>query len=558
MKNIKYSFLSVMAVAMTFFSCADTMDWEIDPEFDRCFSATTLSVTPGETDAEVTFNDGMMKTKGAEAFEIQVAPVVSITSEEDWETSSSVLLYETDKSPFTVTGLIGSTEYYLRIRAISSQKKASNWVKYATDTKDFFKTLQEQIMYDVADTDRGEDFITVTWDATKEVTHLTVSDGSEDVEPTVIQLSDTDKANGKYTLTGLNPSTTYTIAIYLNEAKRGQVSVSTAAKMPAANVKYTLDPSATVIDQVLIDNLAEQAKATAEDPNNYSVTIGINAGQKLDFKGVSEDGSPSNIKIPTGMSITFFGLAGGDKPTLTFKKNIDVAGSHAFIKFQNVNIIEGGAGYFLNQSSAATVEEFSIDDCYVSGFATTFFRIQNSGSTKVINKLSLTNSIFKNIASGYSFIHMDTDGIGGSIINNIYIDGCTFNGVVKNGKCFIYSEKATMSGDITIKNSTFYNSVGNNQYFIDFNADTFGCKSINIEYCIFGLQPDTATKNIRANVVPTVVESYATADFYKKIVGLVWLEFTSDQLFVDPANDDFHFNAGTTDMKIGDPRWYNN
>ena len=152
---------------------------------------------------------------------------------------------------------------------------------------------------------------------------------------------------------------------------------------------------------------------------------------------------------------------------------------------------------------------------------------------------------------------MDTDGAGGSIINNIYIDGCTFNGVVKNGKCFIYSEKATMNGSIAIKNSTFYNCVGINQYFIDFNSTSYGCASINIEYCIFGLQPDNVTKNIRASVLPTVVESYATADFYKNISGLVRLEFTSDELFVDPANDDFHFNAGTTDMKIGDPRWYN-
>lgn len=556
MKNIKYLIIAAISLLGALSSCSDKMDWEIDPEFDRCFSLTSISVTPGMTDAEITFDAATMKNKGAESFLIELTSE-GLSSDEEWDTSDKVMRFETDASPYTVEGLVGNTEYYLRMRAVSSQKKASNWVYYATDTKTTFKTLQEQIMNDVADADRGEDYITVTWDATKEVTHLTVSDGTEGVEPTVIYLDDTDKANGRYTITGLNPATAYTIAIYFNDAKRGQVSASTAAKMPTADFKYTLDPSATSIDQVLIDELVAKAQAVADNPNNYSITIGINAGQEVQFCGQSEDGSPANIKIPSGLSVTFFGLAGGEKPTLKFVKNIDVAGSHAYVKFQNVNIVDGGAGYFLNQSTACTVEEFTLDDCTVSGFGTTFFRIQNSGSAKIINKLYLNNSIFTSIASGYSFIHMDTDGSGGSIINNIFIDGCTFNAVVKNGKCFIYSEKATMNGDILIKNSTFYNCIGNSQYIIDFNDASYGCNSISLEKCLFSLQPDNITsKTIRANVTVNTIDCYATTDFYKNILGLAWLDFTSDELFVDPANGDFHFKSGTTDMRIGDPRWY--
>lgn len=556
MKKIKYSVFAVFSLAVTLFSCSDTMDWDVDPEFDRCFSATKLSISAGTTDAVVSFDDGTMKSKGAESFQIEVTSD-ALTYDEEWDNSSNVLRFETTESPFTITGLIGDTEYSLRIRAISSQKTSSKWVHYATDTKTTFKTQAEQIMYDITDADRDENQITVKWDATKEVTHLTVSDGTEGEEPVTIVLDDEAKANGRYTVTGLNPSTAYTFTIYFNSAKRGQVSASTAAKMPSADFKYTLDPSATAIDQVLIDGLATQAQAVAEDPSNYSVTIAINAGQEVLFQGLSEDGTPANIKIPSGMSVTFFGLAGGEKPMLKFGKNIDVTGSHAYIKFQNVNIVDGGAGYFLNQSSACTVEEFTLDDCTISGFATTFFRIQNSGSAKIINKLYLNNSIFASIASGYSFIHMDTDGKGGSIINNIFIDGCTFNAVVKDGKCFIYSEKATMNGDIFIKNSTFYNCVGSNQYFIDFNDTSYGSNSIVLERCLFSKQPDETTgKTIRANVQVNTTDCYATTDFYKKISGLVWLDFASDELFVDPAIGDFHFKSGTTDMKIGDPRWY--
>ena len=61
-----------MLLAATLVSCTDKMDWDIDPTLDRCFSATSLSVDPTDTEAEVTFDAGMMKANGAEKFEIQV------------------------------------------------------------------------------------------------------------------------------------------------------------------------------------------------------------------------------------------------------------------------------------------------------------------------------------------------------------------------------------------------------------------------------------------------------------------------------------------------------
>ena len=70
------------------------------------------------------------------------------------------------------------------------------------------------------------------------------------------------------------------------------------------------------------------------------------------------------------MSVTFFGLAGGDAPTINLDKNFDVAGSHAFIKFQNVKLEENGAGYFINQSKACTISEFTLEDCEVSNMKT--------------------------------------------------------------------------------------------------------------------------------------------------------------------------------------------
>ena len=72
MKRLKYSLGVLLTLAATFVSCSDKMDWEVDPTLDRCFSATSLSVSTSSTEAEVAFDASMMKTKGAEKFEIQI------------------------------------------------------------------------------------------------------------------------------------------------------------------------------------------------------------------------------------------------------------------------------------------------------------------------------------------------------------------------------------------------------------------------------------------------------------------------------------------------------
>ena len=368
-------------------------------------------------------------------------------------------------------------------------------------------------------------------------------------------MTDEEKAAGKYTLGGLNPTSTYTITIYKNDVKRGQLQVTTPAAMPAANFKYSLASDVTVISQDLIDEIAEKAKAAAGNETNYSATIGIPAGAKVALYGINDsDGGKTNVTIPDGMSVTFFGLAGGDAPTINLDKNFDIAGSHAFIKFQNVKLEENGAGYFINQSKACTVSEFTLENCEVSNLKTSFFRLQGSDA-KSIGKLTLKNSIFTKLCADYGFIHVDA-GSGAGHVDNVEIDGCTFNSICVTGKVFIFSKKTDMQ-DITIKNSTFYNCNGNGQYFVDFNTDTFGPSTFTIENCIFGKSADEATnKNIRSKTPATVANSFRTTDFFKVIKGVNDTEFSSTQLFKDPANGDFTIKAGTLKEKAGDPRWY--
>lgn len=558
MKSIKniLGTASMMALALSATSCTDGNDWDVDGSLSRLFglNGDKITVETAETSATVTFSAFTSKTVPAPEYYVFE---VSKDSLYEGVENANIIKFGEDKSltssPVVLSGLDGDSKYYMRVKAMSSTSNESKWVYYKDGSS--FKTKAEQIFNNVEATDLFEDHVNLSWTPGAEVTHITYANANDVENIQTINLTDEEKAVGKYTLSGLQPTSTYTITIYKNDVKRGQLQVTTPAAMPAANFKYSLASDVTVISQDLIDEIAEKAKAAAGNETNYSATIGIPAGAKIALYGTNDsDGGKTNVTIPDGMSVTFFGLAGGETPTITLDKNFDIAGSHAYIKFQNVKLEENGAGYFINQSKACTVSEFTLEDCEVSNVKTSFFRIQGKDA-KSIGKLTLKNSIFTNLCAGYGFIHIDA-GSGAGHLDNVEIDGCTFNSICVTGKVFIFSKKTNMQ-DITIKNSTFYNCNGNGQYFVDFNTDSFGPNTFLIENCIFGKSADEATnKNIRSKTPATVANSFRTTDFFKVIKGVNDTEFSSTQLFTDPANGNFTIKAGTLKEKAGDPRWY--
>lgn len=546
----------MMALALSATSCTDGNDWDVDGSLSRLFglNGDKITVETAETSATVTFSAFTSKTVPAPEYYVFE---VSKDSLYEGVENANIIKFGEDKSltssPVVLSGLDGDSKYYMRVKAMSSTSNESKWVYYKDGSS--FKTKAEQIFNNVEATDLFEDHVNLSWTPGAEVTHITYANANDVENIQTINLTDEEKTAGKYTLSGLQPTSTYTITIYKNDVKRGQLQVTTPAAMPAANFKYSLASDVTVISQDLIDEIAEKAKAAAGNETNYSATIGIPAGAKVALYGTNDsDGGKTNVTIPDGMSVTFFGLAGGETPTITLDKNFDIAGSHAYIKFQNVKLEENGAGYFINQSKACTVSEFTLEDCEVSNVKTSFFRIQGKDA-KSIGKLTLKNSIFTNLCAGYGFIHIDA-GSGAGHLDNVEIDGCTFNSICVTGKVFIFSKKTDMQ-DITIKNSTFYNCNGNGQYFVDFNTDSFGPNTFLIENCIFGKSADEATnKNIRSKTPATVANSFRTTDFFKVIKGVNDTEFSSTQLFTDPANGNFTIKAGTLKEKAGDPRWY--
>lgn len=560
MKTINkfFSSLLIMFLGLSAVSCTDGNDWGLDSAFDRLFGVgeDDITVETTATTATVTFS-AMSATKDSLYFVIEVSKDSLYDDIAMGGERAKVfgLNKEIKKSPYVLTGLDGDSKYYMRIKTMSDTKNESKWVYYKDGES--FKTLAEQIFDEVLADDYTDSEVTLRWNAPADsVTNILNVQGTD---TTNYVLTETDKANQTCTFTGLTPLTTYTFIIYNGEAKRGTQTVTTTAAPPAASYTEYLDADIERFNQAVMDEIMANAQAETGSAN-VSVTIVFPADRTIDVIGDDTQSDPGALTIPDGMSVNFFGRGGGETPVLRLLKSIDIAGSHNFITFQHLKIIDDGSGanYLINQSKGCTVDKIEFNDCEVSGMKNTFFRLQGS-EAKVINNLVIDNCLMHDLGSGYSFIHVDDNGNQAVYVSNIKMTNSTFWNICVTGKTFIYSEKVNMNS-IYMEYCTFYNNNGSGQYFIDFNDKTYGPETFSVFNCVFGKTPDEATnKNIRAKIEPEVVNSYCASDFYKSkgFPNIIILDNTSDKLFVDPANADFHFKTGTIeDAGAGDPRWW--
>lgn len=561
MKTInKYLGVALMGLGLvSMSSCTDGNDWDVESAFNRLFGADEekISVTPTATTATVEFSASQPQENNSG----NIYYIIEVSKDSLYDEvamgGERATVYGEDKSitksPFEITGLDGDTEYFLRIKVMSDTKGDSKWAYY--DEGAHFKTDAEQIFAEVTADDYTDSQVTLSW-TDPNVTHIAVSVDGAEIEGSPFNLTDEEKANQSKTFTGLNQLTNYTFVIYNGEAKRGTRTVTTAAAPPAAAYTRYLETTETRLNQALFDKIVADAR-TETGEQNVSITIVFPAGSTTEIIGDDTAADPGTLKISDGVSVNFFGRGGGETPTLKLLKNFDIAGSHNFITFEHLNIVDGGAGYCINQSTACSVSEVKFTDCNVSGQATAFFRLQKDGA-KVINALTIDNCVMHDMCSGYSYIHVDANS-GDGVVKNINISNSTFYNVAPSGKMFIYSKKTNMES-INITNCTFNNNTGSGNYFIDFNDDAYGPSGdFNITNCVFGKSADDNTKNIRASKDPNVVNSFCTSDFYKQkgFPGINELDYTYDKLFVAPDEADFHFQKGTLeDYKTGDPRWW--
>lgn len=533
-------------MGLTAAACTDGNDWGVDSTFDRLFgvNADKISVTAEDLTAEVTFNS----IKGAEYYIIEVS-TDSLYDDVEMGGSHAKVFganKEITTSPYTLEGLMGDTRYYLRMKSMADGKNDSKWCYYKSGQT--FKTKAEQIFYEITDADRFEDHVNLKWNAEMEATNIVVICADEEVQN--ITLDANAKATGEITVSGLNPSTAYTFIIYNGEAKRGTVSTSTTAAMPAGDYKIQLPATMERLDQTIIDDAVAEAQA-AVGATNISITIGIPAGLVLDAYGDGSEG-PAGLTLPDGVSITFFGLPGGDTPVLNFVKSLNIKGGRNYLRFENINFTDGGCQYLINQSADATIsEDLTFTQCSFEGFDRSVIRTQGT-PVITIGSINLDNCVLTNMSkgNGYSVFQFKLDTPANQEIGSLNLNNCTFDTAQRS---FIETSASPLKNGITITNCTFYNVVQSGRYLIDANGQP---TNITLKNTILGKTYIETAKGVRTAGVITVENCLRTSDCIfasNDLKELPMGDLTSADVYADPDNHDFTLKIND---RIGDPRWF--
>lgn len=531
----------MLLASVSLASCTDGNDWGTDASYDRLFSVSTssLGVTPDATTAELKWTG----TPGSQSYIIEVSKD-SLYDAIPFNEGNSIVYGNEEltqiKSPYTMTGLDSDSKYFLRIKAVSSSKAESHWTYLENKS---FSTKAEQIMESVKNADRTSSSVTLRWEAAATVTNLVLLHKSGIVEDRT--LSADEKAEGVALFEGLSADTEYAANLYNGDIRRGYANFTTFPDAPEADVVLYLG-ARDVIDQIYMDELA------AEHPGK-TITLAL--------AGDSEYVVTEKLTVPEGMSINFFGLPGDEKTVLSFQSTIDVAGTHDFIRFKNLDLDAQNKAYLINQSAAADVNELEFDDCIIQNMATTFFRLQGTAGMKTINSLVLNNCVVRNIGSGYSFIHVDTGSAGShGVLNNLIFTNSTFYNVcATNGKCFIYSRAVNMQS-ILISDCTLNNIGSASNYFVDFSSTSFGASSFVINNTILGSTGDATLRGVRASSAPVTDATYATTDWSQTsnaVTTYISYGKSATELFTNPAAGEFYILDSSFTANVGDPRWKN-
>lgn len=591
-------------------SCVDGNDWEVTPT-NRLFGSTKGSVNPAAITADISWE----ATPSTEYYIIEVSQE-ALSNDQAMGTTTGSIVYGEDKSitksPYTLTGLLSNTEYYLRIKSMSEGKE-SRWM-YLEST---FKTLVEQILNNVAKEDIEDEAIRVTWKANLEVTHLFIQEG--EAVPIQRDITQEEAETGEALIEGLTPGTAYVISIYNDEIKRGELTVSTSmsamadseisnitktsakltwdseigkithyawcegTKTPTTSDHYTaltdeqmasgieltgLQPSTTytiavmknsyirtiqtfttnkgipagftkvVVETVdewnaaLSGNIGKVAilipestmldltitGATVEIPNTITSLLvwGVDANEdkannKPDFKtkGLKFNGSFDNIEF-----YNLHLLSNGNTGNYIIDNQGSITSNIKSIRMESCTIDEARGVFRIRNTAASTWNNCSIHDCVLTKIGDYGIFSLDGATATTFTTISLTNSTVDTPAKG--ILKSKQDGF------TVLIDKCTLYGIS-------YLMLDTQAKKVAVKVS---------------NTLLGGFKSANIKAF------DGATVTVASENVYTASDcSYEAGKSWGEMLTIPTADF-----FTTPASGDF--TVKVADYKTyGDPRW---
>ena len=537
-RNFYYILLGIFAFSVI--ACEEANEWEVDPSHDRLFRSTKFEVKEtNPTSALLSFRGVTNATKYVFDFsegDSLLFNNIVFTTELLVDTMNA---YNKEASEIKTeyralfTDLNGTTRYSVRMKAVNGDTwMESGYVQLCFDTTD------EQIFTTVTP---GTTSVSLNWQAEKTATRIeygelvkTEIEGEEAKTDTVWatphELTSTEKQAGELTIDGLKPGTNYITYIFNEKARRGSYKFKTlgSSKGTTISVKASDDINALL------------GGAPAGD-----VTLSFTGGQTYEVGEFTIPETVTNLYIAGN-------VVGGKMPVLNMTKfvfsalmdnfyvqymdivsdgksqfMIELGGSTGFknVSFEGCNISEIPRSLIRTNSGDLEVEGIVINNCFIKNVGLSGYGLLNIGKLKSLSTISITNTTLLNIGDQIMDLRVQTDKV--TFTQSIF---CNYDiNMPKLLRLDKQPKEITVTGVIfTGDNKGGKMNSGNSDY----------SKYLSFAGC------------------------YLTSDFQendKKFTDAQILKISSEELFENPKNGNFHFKPEAKfegDGKVGDPRWW--
>ncbi len=552
--------LAVVCYSLCMSSCDDHQfnDWPVDPSTSRLFLPLVFETQQvAATSLQIRYSK--VVTANRYVFEFY-KDSLEFNPANLWRTDTiyvdTLTVYKEDSTPArveyctTFEELSGSTQYSVRMMGISADGKASGYISEA------FQTKAEQLFTGVVSTTESA---TLKWTKTQRVTHLLLSEykqllnettGTTDWgydEPQRLDLTAEDIETAEKTLTDLPSGTSYRVQICNEDEVRGTYSFKTLGL--GAGVTVRIPYESETGGQIDLNTIVNKR----EDINGASnLTLEFEPGHTYDL---------TNWNLPAVDNILLTSTTSdlSDMPVLKLKR-ITPTSTIVSLQFQGVKVDAQTESYFYQPGTGKGVTSFVVEGCHFYNLNRSLFR--SSGGLNMTN-ITINNSILQTIGTtGYGLINIS----GTNTIDRIEITNTTLWDM-GDKLMDLYGG----IGDIIFKNNTLYqpqeasnkNGLGYLFNLRNGNSTPQSPNTVTIEGCILaGPNKGKALNptNRSYSYVSFSNNCYMTSDFTTGKIsyeGITELDLSSDDLFVDPVNGDFHFKSGIPSYLkvVGDPRW---
>jgi len=529
MRNLYYMLLCLLTLSVA--ACQeDANEWEYDSSYSRLFRSTKFEVIDampttvllsyrGVTDAtkyvfEFSEGDSLQFNNIVRTVEILADTLTPYRKEASLVKTEYHTLF---------SELNGSTRYSVRVKAVNEKNgMESGFIGVS------FITTNEQIFTEVIP---GVTDATLSWEEAKKVTHLRLGELREDtVWAAPYVLTDDIKAAGKTVVSGLKPGTTYYAMIYNDKIIRGTYKFKTLGSAngtiltvrPEDDVKTLLasisDPDVTLLFTGGKTYNADEIVVPATIKNLYLSGNSVDGKQaevvlkKLSFSAPMENLCFQYIDINNKMQNDFL---------------IEITNAYCFknVQFTGCAIRNIPKSLVRCNSGDVDIKGITVDNCVMRNIGSGGYGLFNIGKAKTFQLISVTNSTMTDMGDQLMDVRVAVDNI--ILSKSIF---CNYNlGMGKWLRLDKQPKSISVTGMIFAGNNAGAKiNSGNKDYsaWLDFS----GC--------------------------------YITSDFPVneiKFFNAKVLDFTSEDLFKDPHNGDFHIKEGVDFMgagKAGDPRWW--